>query len=657
VKLRLTRKIDVFLIALLGLAVFFLILKSLRLGHFSQWMDEGFFYLAAHQIRDVGYPLYPSGYVLYKCIFFSYLLSFISLVAGFSTESLRFLSVLLHALTPVILYLSLRRILRREVLFAAGVLLYFSLWQTEYARLILYYVPVQLLILWGLILFYQNRVLERRNLYGLAWGAALLTHQLAVGLIFAFAGLLAVNARRFFSKKNLLALLLWAPIFIFIQVQEILLWKVGQVYSTQNISSLKDALNYFFQGFSLTYFKILRKSFPSFSALFLAGSLVFVLTLAFKKIRKKEWSKAETFALFLLVTFSLTVFSLGFMRTHPMPRYLFPFIAQMFLLNVFYLYEGSFFLVHKAFKKPRPAAATALVVTLLFPFLFVSDIGWPKVISVVQREYVDEVQSDVITSSGRHYQEDQQTVGQFVRMNLRPGDVVLAMHMVFQYIYAGKVDGWLFSGGPGTWDAGEFVNGKWRDFYLGVPWIRSAEALQDLIGRSLEKNKRVWVIGSPSEERLDHINRGLRDFLLDNRNRVLWVGKDGVSRVYLFDRLDRKSRFYEAEWGIPVEGRVVNRQNLSPESFVEFKGRYLTANIFFRPGRHRLSFHFRDSDGQKVLIRLHYGRRVVSQTTETIQQGTAAGIFKIRKGSFYYFEIQTLGGSSVRFDFIQNEQE
>jgi hypothetical protein len=241
-------------------------------------------------------------------------------------------------------------------------------------------------------------------------------------------------------------------------------------------------------------------------------------------------------------------------------------------------------------------------------------------------------------------------------MNLQPDDKVLAMHMVFQYIYAGKVDGWVFSGGPGTWDAGEFVNGEWRDFYLGVPWIQSAEALQDFIRQGLEKNNRVWLIGSPSEERPDHINRGLRDFLLKNRNRVVWVGKDGVSRVYLFDGVDRKSRFYEAEWGIPVEGRVVNRQNLSPDSFVEFKGRYLTAHIFFRPGRHRLSFHFRDSDGQSVLIRLHYGRRVVSQTTATIHKGTTAGIFKIRKGSFYYFEIQTLG-NSVRFDFINNEED
>jgi len=647
------KEMDAPLVVLLLLAAFFLVVKALRLGYFSQWMDEGFYYLAAQKIKTLGYPLYPSGHVLYKSIFFSFLLAGFSTLSGFTTASLRLFSVIVHVSTPVILYLSLKNLLKKEVRFATGILLYFSLWQTEYSRLILYNILAELLIFWGMIWFFKKKMLGENKLYALIWIPALLTHQLAMALVFCFVALLILKTNSFFSRRNILALLLWAPVFVFVQIQETVLWKVGQVYSTQRIFSLTDMFTYFFHGFSLTYYKILRKSFPFYSALFLLGSVVFIVLLIIKKNKKENLSLSQKLAAFILIHFSCTVVFLGFIRTHAMPRYLFPFIIEMFLLNSYYLYESSFFLL-RMFVRNRRASLAALAVTLIIPFGFVNDIGWGNVRSVITREYVDEIRSDIITTSGRSSQEDHGSVGEYVRRNRQETDMVIAMHMVFQYLYAGRVDGWLFSGGPGTWDAGVLVNGQWREFYLGVPWIKTAAELKEWIDRSLAEKKRVWVITSPSAERLDHIDDSIRRFLRNSKDRVKWVAKDGMSKAYLFDLSDSSRRFYEAEWGIPGKGELLDRNNLSPDSKVIVREKYRTSYLPLKAGRYALRFHFDGSDGRQVLVRLKEKEKTRAQMAAIIQGSSISFKFKVRENGWYFFELLPLK-ETVVFDFIEEE--
>jgi hypothetical protein len=636
---------------LLGVGLIVLVVKAMRLGYFSLWLDEGFYYLAAQKIRALGYPLYPSGYILFKSIFYSYLLAGFSFLSGLSVAGLRFLSVLIHAATPLVIYLSLKDILKKEVLLATGLLLYVSLWQTEYARTILYFSLAALLMTWGIVLFFKNHVQGHRNLYALVWVAALFTHQLTIALGLCFVALLVLKGKKFFSKKNIIAGFLWLLLFLFIQLQEVLLWKVGQVYSTQGVSSVRGIIDYFFKGFTLDYYKVLRRSFPFYSALFFAGSLVFLGLLLFKKVRKRDISQAETFILFLIVTFIGTIFVLGFMKTHTTPRYLFPFIIEMFLVNSYFLFEGARFMLQKLVRA-RPAILLSLLVTLLVPFFLVEDFRFGNVRAVLGRDYGDPIRSDILTTSGRFFPEDNRSASDYVKRHLRNDDSVLAMNMIFQKIYGRRVDGWLFSGGPGTWDAGVLVNGTWRDFYLGVPWIRSFEELQTVIDTNLAKGQRVWVVTSPSEERLDHINRGIRDFLLENRWRVKWVSQDGLSRAYLFDASIERGRFYEAEWGIVGKGAIIDVDNLSPQSYVHLRGPYRTSFIPLAGGWYHLTFGFKDSDGGKILLRLKSYQKTLKERMEVIADSAVSFHYKIPKNEWYSFEIVPVAGT-IQFDFIE----
>jgi hypothetical protein len=135
----------------------------------------------------------------------------------------------------------------------------------------------------------------------------------------------------------------------------------------------------------------------------------------------------------------------------------------------------------------------------------------------------------------------------------------VANHVVFQYIYAGRVDYWLWSGGPGTWDAWEETPDGWKDFYVGARWINNLSDLEMVLTRN--PSRRVWVIASPSIHRTDHIKSEIAHFIRRDPNRLVFKGKDGMSEVYLWNeengRLTGTHHFLEGEW-LPVPfGRIV----------------------------------------------------------------------------------------------------
>jgi hypothetical protein len=125
------------------------------------------------------------------------------------------------------------------------------------------------------------------------------------------------------------------------------------------------------------------------------------------------------------------------------------------------------------------AAAGVLFVGLLF--LTAEGVGVGKVKRIVNRQYGDRIQTDIISRSGRHQHYDHRGPGEYVRHFLQEDDLVIAIHVVFQHIYVGRVNYWLWSGGPGTWDAWEETSEGWKDFYIGARWINNLGALRQVL--------------------------------------------------------------------------------------------------------------------------------------------------------------------------------
>ncbi|MHB8054326.1 MAG: ArnT family glycosyltransferase, partial [Candidatus Aminicenantales bacterium] len=516
---------DLTLRLILGVLLTAWVVLMLRnLGALSLWMDEGFHYLAAQGILKFGYPLYPSGHIYWKAILYAYILAAGAFVFGLKAVTLRVISVLCTAGLIALAYHVGRRFFSRTIGVLAAVLLAFSVWELEYARVALYFAPLQLCYLLGLYFFFRGYVEEEKRFKipaVLLFVLAPIVHQLGMGLIFAYPALFLMRgARRFFRRDVLAGLTITVLFYFAIQIQEFYFWKVGYVYEKTD-QSIAGMIKYFFGSFSLDYFRQFYRSYPRMSLVVLAGLALCLATFIGK--RKGALFPARPAAdgpsgspwLFFNICLILPLFFLGFFRTHVAPRYLvqlFPIFLFMFLAG---LWRFGRVLVQDAaapvlrIEKERTMSALTIVLFLGLVFVLAEGFRPGRILSVVNRRYGDPITADIITSSGRFEHYDHESVGKFVAARLRPEDVVIAIHVVFQKIYIGRVDYWLWSGGPGTWDAWEKTADGWKDFYVGARWINSAADLR----RTIEANagRRIWLVTSPSMFRNDHINPALYD--------------------------------------------------------------------------------------------------------------------------------------------------
>lgn len=563
------------LVALLAAVLFVVLVQNL--AALSMWMDECFHYLAAKGILEHGYPLFPSGHIYWKAILYTYALSLFSTLFGLNAFSLRILSVLAAAGCIPVLYALARKLFNRWVGLAACLLFALSPWVAEDGRAALYFAPLLLFVLVSLLFFYKGFFEGSRR--SKTWAVVFilitpLVHQLGMAVWFVFPAFLFVRGlKRFLKKDVLLGLGLVTAFYGLIQVQEFFFWKVGYVYVKTDIG-LKGMIKYYFSGFSLAYFKELFRSFPAMSLLVLAGAF---FCLGMRLAGRRDASEAGGSDLdgwsFLNLCLLFPLLFLGFFRTHLQPRYLYELYGLFLLLfcaSLFYLSRGltDLFLA-PLFRGLRDKARNAVVLVLFAALLlgFTENIGWGRVSAIVQRQYKDPVATDIIYRSGRPEQEDHENPGLYVRHFLKADDIVIAIHVVFGYIYAGRADYWLWTGGPGTWDAWEKTKTGWRDFYVGARWLNNLPDLERVIKDN--PGRRVWLIASNSLLRRDHISDAIRDFVQANSDKLVFRGKDGQSGVYLWNesppRLTAVRPTLEAEW-LPVRrAGIVYREGLSRE--------------------------------------------------------------------------------------------
>lgn len=542
---------------------------SRNLDSLSLWMDEGFHTIAAQEILSHGYPLFPSGHVYYKAILYTYLLALFSFLFGLNPTTLRLVSVLATIAAIPFLFVFSRKLFNKFIALGTVVLFVLSLWVVENSRLALYFSPLLLVCLMGYYFFYLGFFENRSKFKVIATAIfilAPLVHQLGMSLWFSFvAFFLLRGTRRFFRRDVLMSWVSVSIFYVLVQLHEFFFWKVGYVYEKTELS-LRGMLNYFFTSFSLGYFKELFRSFPTMSLFVFGGALLALVGLVIYREYQKDSRRVGFYENWVFINLCLffPLLFLGFFRTHVQPRYLyqlFPLYLLLFVVSLYVFSQALVYFMASALHLKRPfiVGTSQLLLFLLFLGLFSENVGLSQVKNVVNRYYKDPIATDIITRSGRFEHYDHRSVGEFVRHFRQPEDIVVAIHVVFQYIYAGQVDYWLWSGGPGTWDAWEKTPEGWKDFYVGARWINNLRDLQTLIAS--HPRQRIWLITSPSLYRRDHISPAIRKFIQQNPARLVFQGKDGLSGVYLWH--DETGEFtgtvhtIEGEW-LPVrKGEII----------------------------------------------------------------------------------------------------
>ena len=647
-------------------------------------MDEGFYYLATEKILELGYPLFPSGHIYYKAILYAYVSALFTQIFGFTVFNLRLISVLCTIGLIPVLYLTGKKLFNRTVGVGAAVVFSLCVWVAEYGRVDLYFAPLQLVSFSGLYLFYRG-FFEEKNTYKIfataVFIAAPLVHQLGMSVWFCYPAFFLVKGiRRFVRRDVLLSFSLTTVFYILVQLHEYFFWEVGYVYAKTD-QSMQGMIKYFFASFSLDYFYEFYGSFPRMSLIIGAGGLLLLIT--WFRERKTQGSRTQSFSknwLFLYLCLVFPLVFLGFFRTHVQPRYLYQLYPLFVVLYAVCLFQLSRILIEVLmlpYKQKRGAgfsvAAGVLFVALLF--LTAEGVGIGKVKRIVDRQYGDSIQTDIVNRSGRHQHYDHRGPGEYVRYFLREDDLVVAIHVVFQHIYAGRVDYWLWSGGPGTWDAWEETSEGWKDFYIGARWINNLENLRQVLEK--DPQRRVWIIASPSILRRDHINANIARFIQRDPEKLVFRGKDGMSEVYLWNdatgALTGPPCTMEGEWMPALFGKAVFEENASrgcafyvPKQKEGGKLSSYKTGQPYSPGRYSVSLRVKAEDFERAGDRLlgvalldrPGGDEVVSYfiNGDRIQEGVDYQVYSFdyyqNKESQIYLKFLFTGRGNVWLDYV-----
>jgi hypothetical protein len=649
-------------------------------------MDEGFYYLATQKILELGYPLFPSGHIYYKAILYAYVSALFTKTFGFTVFNLRLISVLCTVALIPLIYLFGKRLFDRMVGLGAAVVFSLGVWVAEYGRVDLYFAPLQLVTFAGFYFFYRGFFEEKNRYKALATAIFLLAplvHQLGMSVWFCYPAFFLVKGmKRFFRKDVLLSFSLTSVFYVLVQLHEYFFWEVGYVYAKTDLN-LRGMIQYFFASFSLEYFYEFYRSFPRMSLVILAGILLLLLTwLRERKAKKLLAVSPSRNWIFVYLCLVLPVVFLGFFRTHVQPRYLYqlyPLFVLLYAVALFRLAQVLIELLMMPYARKKTSglrvAAAVLCVCLLF--LTADGVGVGKVKRIVEREYGDPIGTDIIYRSGRHQHYDHRGPGEYVRHFLQKDDLVVAIHVVFQHIYAGRVDYWLWSGGPGTWDAWEETPEGWKDFYIGARWINNLEDLKQV----LEKNprKRIWIIASPSILRRDHIHENIARFLKGDREKLVFRGKDGMSEVYLWNDtakyLTGPAPTMEGEWIPALFGKTVFEEDASRGSaFYVSKwkdGNRLsdyTTEQTFPPGRYSVSLRLKVEDFEDkdrlfgiAFLSAPKGDQVASciVSADMVRKSTGYRVYEFdyyqRKESQLYLKFLFTGRGNVWVDYVDIE--
>lgn len=667
----------------LGLLIVFVVFYfSRHLTSLSLWMDEGFHTIATQEILAHGYPLFPSGHIYYKAILYTYVLALFSLLFGFNPFTLRIVSVLATAAAIPFIFAFTRKLFNKIIAVSSVVLFVFSLWVVENARLALYFSPLLFICIVGYYFFYQGFFEEKTKykvLATLVFLLAPLVHQLGMGLWFSFFALFFIKgAARFFKKDVILSFVSISSFYLLIQLHEFFFWKVGYVYEKTELS-FRGMINYFFSGFSLGYFKELFRSFPTMSLFVLGGAFIALVNFIPRSSKESDEPSSRFSDNWLFVTLCLffPLIFLGFFRTHVQPRYLyqlFPLFLILFVVSIYVITRAITQLISFSFNLKNVVfqGITFGLIFILSLWVFSNQVSLAEVKRVVNRYYNDPIPTDTITRSGRFEHYDHQGVGEFVKHHLQPDDIVVAIHVVFQYIYVGRVDYWLWSGGPGTWDAWEKTPEGWKDFYVGARWINNLQDLKSLIENN--PGRRIWIITSPSLYRTDHIKDEIRRFIQQDPRKLVFLGKDGLSGVYLWH--DHANQFtqdyhsFEGEW-IPVRGGKIAYSPFASKKAELVLSQEEDKRMIFNyhlnydlpPGRYRIVIKYKTLDeeiepwlGLSVRSR---AKKVVAEHRFYLQPsssensyGEEAGSFRLESQTKLYFHFLKNRGYSLIIDWI-----
>lgn len=546
------------LLALVAAGIF---LRIRNLDYLAFWGDDGHTFIGTISILNHGYPLLPSGNILWHGILGYYLDIIPVLIFGAGEFAFRITSVFFGVSTIVLIYFVGKDLANKYVGFLAAFLITFSNWYIYFSREVRYYAALQFFFLLSFYFFYRGFIKNNKKFTILATVFICLTplvHGIGFLLLLLFVPLLFYLGRKFFRTRILIPL---AIIFIFNLLQvinQVFFWKVGRsFYSTG--SGIKSILAAYLRAPDPFYFKILEIMFPKMFIIFGAGILIFISFVIFASVRqtftyssinlneyeiklKRLRIPFNIFTFYFIFILAILIVSLGQMYNQQryiyfiMPFFILIFAYILYLITIF-LFKNIYLALQKLKDKKingKILNSVLVIIFLIISFFTVSGIDINEALAIPEIKHSDMLNVNYSISNSRTYHWDAAEPGKYIRQYIGEDDIVITTDIYNSYPYTMKIDYWLWTGDLVSWAPYHREGSEVIDDTYGVRVLRNPIELIDLFETNSSKN--IWLIASPSLFIPGHIDPKIRELLDNYPENLIRTARDNVSRLYYFPK-------------------------------------------------------------------------------------------------------------------------
>ena len=572
----------IFLIILGGLGVF---LRIRNLGYLSFWGDDGHTVIGTLSIIKHGYPLLPSGYVLFHGILDYYLNVIPVLVFGATEFAFRVTSVFFGVSTIILIYFVGKEVSNKFVGFLSAFLITFSTWYIQFSREARYFAAFQFFFLLSFYFFYKGFIKDQRLFRILTIIFFILNpliHDLGFILLLFFIILLFYKGRSFFRKQIIVPFL----VIIFFDalqiINQVFFWKVGRSFFSSG-KGIRAIIAAYFKLPDPYYFKILKVMFPGMFYIFLGGIAVFIALSIFLSVKKsyhfsdlylneneiltrRARFPFNMFMLYIVFTLIITIISFG--QMYNQQRYIY-FSMPLFVLIFSYVIFIACFSISKwinygfikIFKKSEKQVSSKklnLIITVIFiavSFLTLSGINLKEANAIPYIKHSDKLNTLYSISSSWSYHWDAAETGKHIAAYMQQDDIVITTDVYNSYPYTRRIDYWLWTGNLVSYQPYHEENGEVRDDTYGAVVIRDIFKFMDVFNDNYDKN--IWVNLSYSMLYPEHIDPAFRGFFDKKKDNLVLMGRDNVSRLYFFPKSDKKNRVLITGFIEPVEDNTI----------------------------------------------------------------------------------------------------
>jgi len=573
-------KTNIIVFTVLILAIIYATLvRSINLGDLAYWGDDGQTILGTLGVVEHGYPMLPSGNIMYHALFSFYLRAIPVMLMGLTEVSLRLPSVIFGVLTVPLVFLFVKDLTNKYAGLLAAVIISLNIWQIEYSREIRYYQEFQFFYLLSVYLFYRGFFKNNKGCKIASIVFILIsiqTNHLGITLLFLFIPLLIYKRfKGFFKKDIVIAFFVVLAIVAGSLIHRMFFWKAGLSFYDANIAAnianpILRLFSKIFAPYVPFYSRIFSILFPTMFYMVFYGWILVVIYTFIPRIRSSDedliniynskkgaYSIKFPFNLFFLyfLFFSNTVFNgFGYMNTQQ--RYIFHVntifiaifcyivfdIARLASLGIKTLYNR----LASAKVCKKQTIITTLVYFISAFIIFIFTVNWINPVSnfnVAYRKNGDPVDGRFSVSSTFNFHHDPRVAGQYIADNKKEGDLVIATDLLNPYGYTRQIDYWLWTSTTfNTWQPFIYKDwGVYEEFY-NVPVIRDYYQFLEVLNNNADKN--IWIITSNSIRVRGHISADVADFILSQEQYRKATGDDGVCSAYLFPKVEGNTRGY-----------------------------------------------------------------------------------------------------------------